>query len=43
MTARGRLRWHADLEELITAASAGAESVPEFRYDHDVERAHGLP
>ncbi len=40
---RPRLRWRADLLELITAAAAGDHSVLEYRYDRDVERAHGLP
>jgi hypothetical protein len=40
---RTKLRWRADLHELITAAAAGDHSVLEYRYDRDVERAHGLP
>jgi putative AbiEi antitoxin of type IV toxin-antitoxin system len=43
MSARGRLRWRADLDELITAAVGGNHSVLEFRYHRDVERAHDLP
>jgi hypothetical protein len=43
MASRGRLPWKADLLELIDAAVAGDESVLEFRYTRDVERAHGLP
>lgn len=43
MRQRMRLRWRADLHELITAAAGGDHSVLEFRYDRDVERAHGLP
>ena len=43
MSARTRLRWRADLHELIVAAASGDHSVLEFRYDRDVERAHGLP
>jgi Transcriptional regulator, AbiEi antitoxin len=43
ISARGRLRWRADLDELITAAAGGNHSVLEFRYHRDVERAHGLP
>jgi hypothetical protein len=43
MSARTKLRWRADLDELITAAAGGDHSVLEFRYDRDVERAHGLP
>jgi hypothetical protein len=43
MSARKKLRWRADLDELIEAAAGGDHSVLEFRYDRDVERAHGLP
>ncbi len=43
MSLRPRLRWRADLHELIVAAATGDHSVLEFRYDRDVERAHGLP
>jgi hypothetical protein len=40
---RGKLRWRGELDEMIAAAAGGAHSVLEFRYDRDVERAHGLP
>ena len=40
---RTKLRWRADLDELIAAAASGDHSVLEYRYDRDVERAHGLP
>jgi very-short-patch-repair endonuclease len=43
MKARKKLRWRADLRELIVAADGGDHSVLEFRYHRDVERAHGLP
>ena len=43
MCQRGKLRWRADLQELIAAAASGDHSVLEYRYDRDVERAHGLP
>jgi len=43
MGARTKLRWRADLHELIVAADGGDHSVLEFRYHRDVERAHGLP
>jgi hypothetical protein len=43
MRPRGKLRWRADLHELIAAAASGDHSVLEYRYDRDVERAHGLP
>ncbi len=42
-TARKKLRWRGDLTEIIQAGAGGAHSVIEYRYDHDVERAHGLP
>ena len=41
--ARKRLRWRGDLDEIIVAGAGGAHSVIEYRYDHDVEQAHGLP
>jgi hypothetical protein len=41
--ARPRLRWRAELGEIIAAGAGGAHSVIEYRYDRDVERAHGLP
>ncbi len=40
---RKRLRWRADLSEIIPTAADGAHSILEYRYDRDVERAHGLP
>jgi len=43
MRQRPKLRWRADLYELIAAAASGDHSVLEYRYDRDVERAHGLP
>jgi hypothetical protein len=43
MTQRKKLRWRAELEGLVRAAAGGAHSVLEFRYDRDVECAHGLP
>ena len=43
MGVRPKLRWRADLMELIAAAADGDHSVLEYRYDRDVERAHGLP
>jgi hypothetical protein len=41
--ARTRLRWRAELNEIIPKAAGGAHSVLEYRYDRDVEHAHGLP
>lgn len=40
---RARQRWRAEIEEFISAATGGAHSVLEVRYDRDVEKAHGLP
>lgn len=40
---RARQKWRAEIGEFVTAAVDGAHSVLEFRYDRDVERAHGLP
>lgn len=40
---RSRLRWRGHLDEIITLAATGTHSALEFRYDRDVERAHGLP
>jgi putative AbiEi antitoxin of type IV toxin-antitoxin system len=43
MRERAKLRWRTDLYEVIAAAASGDHSVLEYRYDRDVERAHGLP
>lgn len=43
MRQRTRLRWRAELDELIAAAASGDHSVLEYHYERDVERAHGLP
>ncbi len=43
MRERPRLRWRSELHELIAAAASGDHSVLEYRYERDVERAHGLP
>lgn len=43
MEKRGRLRWRAKLDEIISAAISGDHSVLEQRYGRDVESAHGLP
>jgi hypothetical protein len=43
MRQRTQLRWRSELHEVITAAAGGDHSVLEYRYDRDVERAHGLP
>jgi hypothetical protein len=40
---RKKLRWRDDLDEIIPAGAGGTHSVLEYRYDHDVARAHGLP
>jgi hypothetical protein len=43
MRQRPKLRWRCELNELIAAAASGDHSVLEYRYERDVERAHGLP
>jgi hypothetical protein len=43
MAARKKLRWRDRLDEIIPLAAAGTHSPLEYRYDRDVERAHGLP
>ncbi|HVT67647.1 MAG TPA: type IV toxin-antitoxin system AbiEi family antitoxin domain-containing protein [Trebonia sp.] len=43
MAARKRLRWRDRMDEVISMAAAGTHSALEYRYDRDVERAHGLP
>jgi hypothetical protein len=43
IAARSRVRWRDQLDEIITLAAGGTHSVLEYRYDRDVERAHGLP
>jgi hypothetical protein len=43
MGLRAKLRGRNDLTHLIAEAEHGTHSVLEFRYDRDVERAHGLP
>jgi len=43
ISARSKLRWRAELSELIAAAAAGDHSVLEYRFTRDVERPHGLP
>jgi len=43
MAARGRLRWRDQLDEIIGTVAGGSHFPLEYRYDHDVERAHGLP
>jgi Transcriptional regulator, AbiEi antitoxin len=40
---RQRRRWRTDVDALITEAAEGTHSLLEYHYDHDVERAHGLP
>ena len=43
MAARKKLRWRGPMDEVISMAAAGTHSALEYRYDQDVERAHGLP
>jgi hypothetical protein len=39
---RKKLRWRGRLDEIISMAAGGTHSPLEYRYDRDVERAHGL-
>jgi hypothetical protein len=41
--ARRRLRWRDGIDEVIERVAGGSHFPLEFRYDRDVERAHGLP
>ena len=43
MTMRKKMRWRAELDDVLAAAGDGIHSVLEYRYLRDVERAHGLP
>jgi len=43
IVARAKLRWRDRLGELVPMAATGTHSSLEYRYDRDVERAHGLP
>jgi len=43
VAARGRFRWRGQLDEVIEGVAGGSHFPLEFRYDRDVERAHGLP
>jgi hypothetical protein len=43
MAERKRLRWREDVAILLDEAVNGTHSPLEYRWDHDVERAHGLP
>ena len=43
MSARKKMRWRAELGDVLAAAGDGIHSVLEYRYLRDVERAHGLP
>jgi hypothetical protein len=40
---RTRIRWHTEIDELLSPAMAGVLSPLERRYVRDVERPHGLP
>jgi len=41
--ARRRFRWRDQIDEVIDCVVGGSHFPLEFRYDRDVERAHGLP
>ncbi len=40
---RSRFRWRDEIDEVIERVAGGSHFPLEFRYDRDVERAHGLP
>jgi hypothetical protein len=40
---RSKIRWRSELTPLLSPDAAGLHSILEYRYDHDVERPHGLP
>lgn len=41
--ARRRFRWRDQIDDVIEQVAGGSHFPLEFRYDRDVERAHGLP
>ena len=41
--ARKRFRWGEQIQEIIGQVAGGSHFPLEFRYDRDVEQAHGLP
>jgi hypothetical protein len=43
LAVRRKMRWRAEIGDVLTAAGDGIHSVLEYRYLRDVERAHGLP
>lgn len=43
LATRKKMRWRAELGDVLAAAGDGIHSVLEYRYLRDVERAHGLP
>jgi predicted transcriptional regulator of viral defense system len=43
LAVRSKIRWRAELTELLTPDAAGFHSVLERRYHSNVERPHGLP
>jgi hypothetical protein len=43
MGARRKLRWRAELGEVLTATGGGVHTLLEYRYYRDVERSHALP
>lgn len=43
LTMGKKMRWRAELDDVLAAAGSGIHSALEYRYLRDVERAHGLP
>ena len=43
MSERQKIRWRAQLLDILACGESGDHSVLEYRYTRDVERPHGLP
>jgi predicted transcriptional regulator of viral defense system len=43
MSLRKKMRWRAEVHDVLGAVGDGVHSVLEYRYVRDVERPHGLP
>jgi predicted transcriptional regulator of viral defense system len=43
LATRKKVKWRAELNDILAATADGIHSVLEYRYLRDVERAHGLP
>jgi hypothetical protein len=43
LSQRSKIRWRAQLLDILACGASGDHSVLEYRYTRDVERPHGLP